>query len=72
MAVGMLVIIGCAIAAAKLTSLVSGIWFAVAMWPAAYLMFTGFTGFDPLSAPHKTQKTCKMPFIPAGPYCAFG
>jgi hypothetical protein len=68
MAIGMMVIIGCAVAAINLGPLTSGIWFSALMWPAAYLMFIGFTGFDLLNDPRKLQKRCEKPLPPAGPF----
>jgi len=68
MVLGMLVIIGCAVAASMHNSIFSGTWFAFAMWPAAYLMFTGFIGFDPLNDPRRHQKKCEKPLPPVGPF----
>jgi len=68
MAIGLLVIVGCVVAATHVGSLVSSLWFAAAMWPAAYLMFTGFVGIDPLHDPRKREKKCEKPLPPAGPF----
>ena len=68
LAMGLLVIVGSAVAAINLSPLISGIWFTAPMLPAVYLMFTGFTGFDPLHDPRKLHKRCEKPFPPIGPF----
>ncbi len=68
MVVGVSIIIGCAIAAINYSPLVDGMWFAALMWPAAYLMFTGFTGVGPFGMPQKQKNKCRNPQPPIGPF----
>ncbi len=70
MVAGMAVIIGCAIGAINYSPLVDNIWFAAAMWPAAYLIFSGFTGFAPFASGTQQGK-CKKPLPPIGPFIVY-
>ncbi len=68
--VGMAIIIGCTIGAINYSLLVDSTWFATAMWPAAYLLFSGFTGFAPFGNTTR-QRKCKKPLPPIGPFIVY-
>ncbi len=68
MVIGMAIIIASVVGAIQYSLLVDSSWFAIAMWPAAYLMFTGFTGVAPFATPSKQQHKYRTPRSSIGPF----